>query len=221
LKPSEVPAIDNRIATTQIVALPNRSGHVNSATKRVFDVLVSLLGLLSTLAILLFVAILIKTTSKGPVFYGQTRLGRSGKAFTVIKFRSMYQDSENGTGAVWASKFDPRITPIGKILRLTYIDELPQFWNVLKSDMSIVGPRPERPELIPMITERIPEFDSRLACKPGITGLAQINYGYGNTMKDARNKLRYDLIYISSATAFMDLKIVLKTISRSLSRHGT
>ena len=207
--------------STRTISPPRTSQYLHSSTKRIVDICFGLVGFALLIAIFPFVAILIKTTSRGPVFYRQDRVGKSQSIFKLVKFRSMYDGSEVETGAVWASEDDSRITFVGKLLRLTYLDEFPQFWNVLRGEMSIVGPRPERPEIISKIRDDIPRFDMRLACKPGITGLAQINLGYGNTIRGARYKLRYDLIYIGVSSLAMDFKIIVRTVVRAVTQAGT
>jgi lipopolysaccharide/colanic/teichoic acid biosynthesis glycosyltransferase len=162
----------------------------------------------------------VKGTSPGPVFYRQRRVGMEGKVFTVYKFRSMYVDAEARTGAVWASKDDPRITPLGRWLRKLRLDELPQFWNVVKGDMAIVGPRPERPEFVEMLAQQIPYYRQRLAVRPGITGWAQINHKYGDTELDAMIKLEYDLYYIKNLSPALDFYIIFHTIKVMLLSRG-
>ncbi|GEO48560.1 sugar transferase [Companilactobacillus kimchii] len=177
--------------------------------KRVFDLLVGLLGSIISLPIIMVFAFIVKTTSKGPAFYKQERVGFMGSTFNVIKIRSMYQDAEARTGAVWAQKNDPRITPIGRFMRKTRVDELPQFWNVLKGDMSLVGPRPERPILTEKFSKSFSEFPKRLRIIPGITGYAQINGGYDIT-PDAKCKL--DNYYIEHYSLWFDIKMLLGTV---------
>nr|WP_153494439.1 sugar transferase [Companilactobacillus mishanensis] len=177
--------------------------------KRIFDLTVGLIGTVLSSPIVLVFAILVKLTSKGPAFYKQERVGLMGKSFNVIKLRSMYQDAEAQTGAVWAQKNDPRITPIGRFMRKTRVDELPQFWNVLKGDMSLVGPRPERPVLTEEFSQQFADFPKRLRIIPGITGYAQINGGYDIT-PDAKCKL--DNYYIEHFSVWFDIKMLLGTV---------
>lgn len=179
--------------------------------KKGFDVLFSFAGLLVTAILFPFIALAIKIDSPGPVFYTQKRIGKDGKAFTIYKFRTMKLDAERN-GPQWALPNDPRITRVGKILRKLYIDECPQFFNILKGDISFVGPRPERPEFVLQLKKEIPYYDFRHLIKPGFTGWAQINYKYGNSIKDAKEKLEYDLYYIKNRSFFLDLGIILKTI---------
>lgn len=186
--------------------------------KRGFDIGVSILGLIVSSPIMLISIILIKLTSRGPVFYTQIRAGRFGRRFKMIKLRTMYVGAE-GNGAVWSAENDPRATPIGKILRRYRIDELPQLVNVLRGDMSFVGPRPERPEFIKQLSAVIPFYQERLMVQPGITGWAQVNYPYGSSIDDARKKLEYDLYYMKRMSIFLDLFILLDTV-RTVIRGG-
>ena len=169
---------------------------------------------------MLIVALLVKMTSRGSVLYRQKRVGLNGHVFTVYKFRSMYSDAEARTGAVWAKKDDPRITPLGKWLRKLRLDELPQFWNVVTGDMALVGPRPERPEFVETLSQQIPYYRQRLAVKPGITGWAQINHKYGDTELDAMIKLEYDLYYIKHVAPALDAYIIFHTIKVMLLSRG-
>lgn len=180
--------------------------------KRVVDVAVAAVGLLLTAPIMALTALLIKLTSPGPVFYRQERLGRDSRPFTLIKFRTMRQDAENLTGPVWATEDDPRITPLGRWLRKFRIDELPQLWNVLRGDMSLVGPRPERAVFVKKLSEKIPFYSERLLVAPGVTGWAQVMYPYAASIEESRRKLQYDLYYIKNMSFMLDLLIVLKTI---------
>ncbi|MCU0550633.1 MAG: sugar transferase [Leptolyngbya sp. Prado105] len=184
---------------------------ISSRFKRLFDVLVSGLLLIALAPIMLLVAIVIKIDDPGPVFYSQLRTGLNRHPFKVYKFRSMRQDAEK-FGAQWASERDPRITRIGYWLRLTRLDELPQFWNVLQGDMSLIGPRPERPEFDAKLEQDIPYYAVRYLVKPGITGWAQVMYPYGASVEDAYEKLSYDLYYIKNYSIWLDIAIVFKTI---------
>ena len=179
--------------------------------KGVMDIIVT--GLLSLLVspLMIFVGLIIKLDSPGPIFYSQLRTGLYGKPFRVYKFRSMYQDAEK-RGAQWASQRDPRITRVGYWLRVLRIDELPQIWNVLCGEMSLIGPRPERPEFDVKLKEAIPCYEMRYLVKPGITGWAQVLYPYGSSLEDAYEKLSYDLYYIKNYSLWLDIVIVLKTI---------
>jgi sugar transferase (PEP-CTERM system associated) len=182
--------------------------------------LIGLVGLVAFAPLMLLTAIAVRLSSKGPVFYRQRRVGVNGHIFTLYKFRSMYADAEARTGAVWASKDDPRITPLGKWLRRLRLDELPQFWNVVKGNMVIVGPRPERPEFVDVLAQQIPYYRQRLAVKPGITGWAQINHKYGDTELDAMIKLEYDLYYIKHVAPALDFYIIFHTVKVMLLSRG-
>ena len=179
--------------------------------KRLCDVFLISLLLILTLPIMALAAIAIKLSSPGPILYSQLRSGLNGEPFRVYKFRSMYQDAEK-RGAQWASERDPRITPVGHWLRILRIDELPQVWNVLKGDMSLIGPRPERPEFDQELAKAIPYYQVRYSVKPGITGWAQVMYPYGASVEDAYEKVSYDFYYIKNYSLWLDLVIVLKTV---------
>lgn len=179
--------------------------------KRFMDISVAASLLLFTLPITLFAAIAIKRTSKGPIFYTQERIGLYGKKFLVYKFRTMVKDAEKG-GPQWASKNDSRITPIGKFLRKTRIDEIPQLWCVLKGDMSMVGPRPEREHFIQQLRDQIPLYISRLKMKPGLTGWAQVKHHYDTSIEDVQKKLKYDLYYFENMSLLLDLQILIRTV---------
>ena len=180
--------------------------------KRLFDVAFAVIGLLIVMPLIPLIAVLIKIDSPGPVFFRQVRVGEREKIFVLFKFRTMQHKSEIKTGAVWAQKNDPRVTRVGRFLRKTRLDEIPQFYNVLKGDMSFVGPRPERPEFIGKLKEIIPYYSERHFVKPGITGWAQVKYPYGASVEDAIEKLRYELYYIKNLSLFLDMLIVLETI---------
>lgn len=180
--------------------------------KRLMDVVISLIVLILTLPITLLVSLAIKLDSEGPVFYKQTRVGKDGKEFKIYKFRSMFNNAEKHTGPVWSTKNDPRITRVGKIIRKFRLDEIPQFINVLRGEMSLVGPRPERPYFVEMLSKEIPLYKRRLKVKPGITGWAQVKHKYDESIEDVKKKLQYDLYYIENISLRMDLKILLRTI---------
>jgi sugar transferase (PEP-CTERM system associated) len=188
--------------------------------KRVLDIFLSIIGLIVSLPITLPVALWIKLESPGPVFYLQERVGERGDTFKVIKFRSMRQDAEKN-GAVWAMKDDNRVTRIGGFIRKVRIDEIPQMWNVLKGEMSFVGPRPERPIFVEKLTETIPYYSLRHSVKPGISGWAQVCYPYGASEEDALRKLEYDLYYIKNQSIFIDMLIIFRTIKTVLFRKGS
>lgn len=179
--------------------------------KRFFDIFLSTVQLVFFLPIFIILGIVIKLTSRGPVFYRQWRVGMNGNTFEVIKFRSMVLEAEK-YGAIWASREDDRITGIGKIIRRFRLDELPQLWNVLKGEMSLIGPRPERPEFFDKLTNSIPFYSLRLSVKPGITGWAQVNNGYTSSIGESEDKLKFDLYYIKNLSPYLDLLIVFKTI---------
>lgn len=183
----------------------------SSAAKRIFDVVASGLLLLLTLPLIALFALLVKLDSKGPAFFRQQRVGLFGETFEVLKLRSMRIDAEKD-GAQWAEKNDPRITRLGRFIRKVRIDELPQTWSVLKGEMSFVGPRPEVPRFVEELEQHLPYYGERHMVKPGITGWAQINYPYGASIEDARNKLEYDLYYAKNYTPFLDLLILLQTL---------
>ncbi|MFQ5543992.1 MAG: TIGR03013 family XrtA/PEP-CTERM system glycosyltransferase [Nitrospiria bacterium] len=186
--------------------------NIMRVAKRLSDIVFSSIGLIISVPIFFVIPILIKTTSKGPVFYRQERVGENGKPFMVMKFRSMRQDAEAHSGPVWATEDDPRVTPLGKIMRLLRIDEIPQVINVLKGEMSFVGPRPERALFVEQLRENIPYYDLRFTVKPGLTGWAQVKYRYGATEQDALEKLQYDLYYIKHLSPLFDLTIVIDTV---------
>ncbi|MCB2212002.1 sugar transferase [bacterium] len=188
--------------------------------KRIIDLFVSLLVLTLGLPVLLAIGTIIRVTSPGPALFVQSRVGLRGKEFKLFKFRSMYQDAEEKTGAVWAASDDPRITPLGRVLRAWRIDELPQAWNVLRGDMSLVGPRPERRIFVDRFVERIPFYNRRHNVKPGITGWAQVRRGYDATESDVREKLQYDLFYIENLSIGLDMKILMHTFAVVLAGKG-
>jgi sugar transferase (PEP-CTERM system associated) len=184
---------------------------ISGVAKRLFDIVFSLALLTFTAPVIGLFAVLVKLDSKGPAFFRQTRVGLFGQPFDVIKLRSMRTDAEAG-GAQWAQKNDPRVTRVGKFIRKVRVDELPQAWSVLKGDMSFVGPRPERPEFVADLEEKMNFYAERHMVKPGITGWAQINYPYGASIEDSRHKLEYDLYYAKNYTPFLDFLIILQTL---------
>jgi len=191
-----------------------------SKLKRVSDILAGLFGLLFLGPLCVLIAIAIKLDSKGPVFYRQERVGRDGKVFRLIKFRSMVMDAEKD-GPIWAVNNDDRCTRVGKIIRKLRLDEIPQLINVLKGTMSIVGPRPERPFFVKKLEKAIPFYYHRHLVKPGVTGWAQIYYPYGATMEDAIEKLKYDLYYIKNISPVLDLRIISETVKIVLLGKGS
>jgi exopolysaccharide biosynthesis polyprenyl glycosylphosphotransferase len=190
------------------------------AFRRVIDVLLSLVGCLLTGALVPFVWLANRIGSPGPLFYRQERVGKSGRRFTLVKFRSMIVDAERHTGPIWAGRSDSRVTPVGRLLRKTRVDELPQFYNVLKGEMSLIGPRPERPELVARLAQVLPFYRARHAIKPGITGWAQVRYRYGASIEETHTKLQYDLYYIKHRGPYLDLLILLRTIQVMLGFKG-
>lgn len=191
------------------------------AVKRLFDLVVSLIGLILSLPLMALTAMAIKLeSSSDPIIYKQVRVGQHGHLFSILKFRSMINNAEQN-GAVWASKNDPRVTKVGDFIRKTRLDELPQLWNVFVGDMSFVGPRPERPVFVSELTQKIPYYAMRHRVKPGITGWAQVNYPYGDSEADTREKLQYDLYYIKNYSLFLDLTILFQTAEVVLWRKGS
>lgn len=191
-----------------------------SLSKRGVDIALSVIGLILTLPFFPLIALAIKLDSKGPVFFRQLRVGNREKLFMLYKFRSMRQDAEQNSGAIWAEKNDPRVTRLGCFLRNSRVDELPQLINVLKGDMSFIGPRPERPEFVEKLKEIIPYYLKRHSIHPGLTGWAQVRYPYGASVEDAVEKLRYDLYYIKNISPFLDTLIFLETIKVILFGRG-
>ncbi len=183
-----------------------------TSLKRFEDIIASLILLIGLSPVIILTSILIKADSKGPLIYSQERLGKRKKPYKVHKFRSMKTDAEHKTGPVWAKVNDDRITRIGHFIRKWRIDEIPQLWNVLRGDMSLVGPRPEREFFIKQLEEKIPFYSERFSVKPGLTGWAQVCYGYGDSIEDAIEKLNYDLFYIKNLSIFMDIVIIFRTV---------
>jgi lipopolysaccharide/colanic/teichoic acid biosynthesis glycosyltransferase len=184
------------------------------------DLLMGLIGLAAMAAVIPGVALANALWSPGPLLYQQTRTGKGGRSFVIYKFRSMIVDAEKYSGVTWSEDDDPRITKVGRWLRKTRLDELPQFINVLRGEMSVVGPRPERPSLVGQLTRELPLYRARHAVKPGVSGWAQIRYRYGNSVEDARKKLEYDLYYVKHASLYLDLMIVLQTARVVLRLRG-
>ncbi|HXC24650.1 MAG TPA: sugar transferase [Gemmatimonadaceae bacterium] len=225
---------DRRSPAKPGVVLRKRSELVN----RAMNVTIAVLALILLAPIMLLVALMVKLTSKGPVLYFQTRVGMDrrrrpttavfdrrgsdvgGRAFQIIKFRSMRVDAEQGTGAVWATKDDPRVTPVGRFLRKTRLDEVPQLFNVIKGDMNIVGPRPERPSIFAELRRNIQEYPLRQQARPGLTGWAQINRAYDASLDDVRAKVRFDLEYLQRQSFLEDIKIMARTLPVMIFNKG-
>lgn len=188
--------------------------------KRFFDFIFAVVFGVIALILFPFISAGIKLSSRGPILFKQSRIGQMGKQFEIIKFRTMVADAEKETGAVWAQENDPRVTKFGKFLRKTRLDELPQLWNILKGEMSFVGPRAERPEFHEKLKKEIPFYEERYLTKPGLTGWAQIQYHYGASVKDAAEKLQYDLFYIKHRSLTLDLSVILKTANIVLRQSG-
>lgn len=189
-----------------------RQGALEHALHRGLDIVASLALLLLTLPLMLVTALAIKLDSRGPLFYRQERIGRYHRSFHILKFRSMAVDAEKPGTAVWAAVGDNRVTRVGRFIRLTRIDEIPQAINILRGDMSFVGPRPERPVFVEQLLTAVPHYADRAAVRPGLTGWAQVKYPYGASIEDARNKLSYDLWYIQNRSLWLDLRIILATV---------
>jgi exopolysaccharide biosynthesis polyprenyl glycosylphosphotransferase len=205
------------------VALPahvKKNARTYLLFKRICDFAMALMALVLSAPVMPLVALAIKLDSSGPIFFKQMRVGVGGRVFRIVKFRTMRQDAEKNTGAVWATDHDPRITRIGRFLRKSRLDELPQLWNVLVGDMSFVGPRPERPEFDEELEHEVPFYRARRAVRPGLTGWAQVSHGYGNTMFDALRKVEYDLYYIKNQSLYLDLMILFRTIAVVLKLGG-
>ena len=206
---------------------------------RALNLAVAVLGLIAFLPVGAVIAMAIKLTSRGPILYTQTRIGLDrrtqparattpkrfkdlgGKPFKIYKFRTMRVDAEHGTGAVWAKKYDPRVTAIGGMLRQYRLDEIPQLWNVIRGEMSVVGPRPERPSIFAELRETIPDYKLRQRALPGITGYAQINLAYDSNIEDVRAKLKHDLEFIQKRSIWLEIKIMLQTVPVMLFRRGS
>jgi exopolysaccharide biosynthesis polyprenyl glycosylphosphotransferase len=188
--------------------------------KRVVDTLAAAAGIVLTAPVMAAVALAVKLDSKGPVLYAQERVGRFGEVFKMYKFRTMRVDAESN-GPVWAAREgDPRVTRLGTLLRRTHLDELPQIFNVLKGDMSLVGPRPERPHFVEQLDREVPRYDERLLIKPGMTGLAQVHYRYDQTIEDVKKKLRFDLLYVKRMCLMLDARILAWTILVVITGRG-
>ncbi len=216
---TSIHSFETTTMSTRLAVSATKNG-AGDSIRRVFDVLFSILMLIIVTPLMLAAAIAIKIDSQGPVFYRQTRVGLNGGLFRITKFRSMRQDAEKAGLAVWASPVDDRVTAVGRFLRKFRIDELPQFFDVLRGDMSVVGPRPERPEFVDILQESIPNYQLRHLVKPGITGLAQVRYCYGASVDDARVKHVYDTIYLKKRSLLLDGRILIETVSVVLFGKG-
>jgi len=183
----------------------------STRSKNSLEFCVALVLFVIALPSICLATILVKLTSRGPAFYFQSRSGRFGKRYVIYKLRTMYLDSERDTGPIWSSSSDARITPLGRILRRTHFDELPQLWNVLRGEMSLVGPRPERPEFLPFLEEALPLYRMRLMLRPGLTGLAQVQLHADTDLASVRRKLAHDLYYVNASTAWLDVRVLLAT----------
>lgn len=234
------PARERRLRLVEDVDPPLVPRERSEAAARVLNFTLALLALILLAPLFLLIAIVVKVTSRGPVFYTQTRIGLDrrwsrtpddpdarrraydlgGRVFTIYKFRTMCVNAEHLSGAVWAAKEDPRVTSIGRLLRQYRLDELPQLYNVLRGDMNIVGPRPERPSIFAQLRQNIPNYEYRQRVKPGITGLAQVNQQYDQCLDDVRNKLEFDLQYLRRQGFWEDIRIMLKTIPVILFKKG-
>jgi exopolysaccharide biosynthesis polyprenyl glycosylphosphotransferase len=214
-------AVENLRPSWLIFSSGFKKSRLLSASKRFLDITLASIGLVVGLPLMALVALAVRLTSHGAVLYHQRRVGQHGRIFTVHKFRSMRPDAEVESGPVWASKAgDTRVTPIGSWLRRTRFDELPQLWNVLRGDMSLVGPRPERPEFVTDLTRQIPFYGQRHIVRPGLTGWAQVRYTYGATTEDALQKLQYDLFYIKNLSLALDLFVMASTVKTVVMRKG-
>lgn len=227
-RPTHAPVTQKRV-----VARPR-----SEVANRVANIVIAAIALIILAPFMALIALAIRLNSKGPAFYVQTRVGidrrrrptravfdrrrgdAGGQTFDIYKFRSMYVDAEKGTGAVWATENDPRITPVGRFLRKTRLDEIPQLFNVIKGDMNIVGPRPERPSIFAELRENIEEYPLRQQARPGITGWAQINRAYDSNMDDVRDKVKYDLEYLQRQSLKEDIRIMVRTVPVMLFRKG-
>src|SRR5918992_1495842 len=213
-------AVENLRPSWLIFSAGFRKTRLLLVVKRLVDIAVAFIGLVLAAPILTLLAIAVKLSSPGPVLYKQARVGQQGRIFHVFKLRSMRADAEAGTGAVWARRNDDRVTPIGRWMRRTRLDEIPQLWNVLTGNMSFVGPRPERPEFVRLLTERIPFYGQRHVVKPGLTGWAQVRYTYGASVEDTIEKLQYDLYYIKNLSIPFDFFIIFETVKTVIKGAG-
>ena len=212
-------ALDGLYPSTLIFADGFRLKAAQQFFRRMLSFMVALVALTICLPFIPFIILAVRLSSPGPVFFRQTRVGRLGRPFTVYKFRTMRQDAE-ANGAVWAKKNDARVTRLGRLMRKTRLDEIPQLWNVLRGDMAFVGPRPERPEFVEWLAREIPFYDLRHMIVPGLTGWAQVRFQYGATLEETRQKLEYDLYYIKHQSVSLDLLVMFETIKTIVLRRG-
>jgi exopolysaccharide biosynthesis polyprenyl glycosylphosphotransferase len=215
-------ALENLRPSWLVFSTGFRKTRLLMATKRAFDIAASVIGLILAAPLMLVSAVLLKLESpRDPILYHQERVGLNGQTFTIHKFRTMRSDAEARTGPVWsAGDKDPRITAVGRFMRKTRLDEIPQLWNVLRGDMSLIGPRPERPAFVEQLTSQIPFYGQRHVVKPGVTGWAQVRYTYGASVEDAVQKMQYDLYYVKHMSFGFDLLIALETIKTDVLRRG-
>jgi len=213
-------AVENLRPSWLIFSAGFRKSRWRQGVKRTLDLVLAGIGMVLSAPLVAILAVAVKLTSRGAVLYHHDRVGLEGKHFTVYKLRSMQQHAEAATGAVWASRGDTRITSVGRFMRRTRLDELPQLWNILRGDMSLVGPRPERPEFVDTLSVQIPFYGQRHVVKPGLTGWAQVRYTYGASVEDAMQKLQYDLYYIKNFSIKLDLVIIFETIKTVVLRRG-
>ena len=215
-------ALENLRPSWLVFSTGFRKSRLLTLTKRVFDITAAVCGLILSLPLTIISAIVVKLESpRDPVLYHQERVGLNGEPFTIHKFRTMRSDAEATTGPVWsAGDHDPRITKVGRFMRKTRLDEIPQLWNVLRGDMSLIGPRPERPAFVEKLTQQIPFYGQRHVVKPGVTGWAQVRYSYGASVEDAIEKMQYDLYYVKHMSLMFDLMIALETIKTVVLRRG-
>jgi sugar transferase (PEP-CTERM system associated) len=213
--------VENQYLSWLVFGEGFRRSTLRKAIRRGLSFIISLIGLILALPLLPFIMLAIRLDSKGSVFYSQTRVGKNGRLFQVWKFRTMRPDAEAANGPQWANDNDPRVTRVGRFLRRSRLDEIPQLWCVLKGDMAFVGPRPERPEFVKLLSKEIPNiYEVRHVVRPGLTGWAQIKYKYGNSVEHAREKLQYDLFYIKNASIGLDLLIMFQTVKTVLLQRG-